>query len=83
MCVHRGALSSPHTFIPIDVIQLCMRELTMLNGRITPKIRLDCTRCDGYRRFHRDSENVVMCGECGKRHSEANLTDLNTPGGNA
>lgn len=34
---------------------------------------LNCTRCECFREFERDSENVVRCDDCGKRHSTDSL----------
>lgn len=36
-------------------------------------IRLNCTRCGAFREYERESERVVRCGECDKRHSKASL----------
>jgi len=30
---------------------------------------LDCTRCDEHTEFYEESDSVVRCTECGKRHA--------------
>lgn len=36
-------------------------------------MRLNCTRCGTFRDWWRESENVVRCDQCDKRHSDNSL----------
>jgi uncharacterized Zn finger protein len=62
-----------------------MKQLTMYNGTVVDEtdIKLDCTRCEAFRDYHRkddDPETVVRCDDCGKRHSKHSLVDTNVAG---
>lgn len=36
-------------------------------------IRLNCTRCGAFTDFDKESDHVVRCAACGKRHSTDSL----------
>lgn len=40
---------------------------------INDDIVLECTRCEADRDYERESDTVVRCEECGKRHSMDSL----------
>lgn len=40
-------------------------------------VLLNCTRCGAFREYERESETVMRCAECGKRHSKHSLHMVN------
>jgi ribosomal protein S27E len=61
-----------------------MKRLTMVNGSVIESdIRVECVDCDSPHEYFRkddDPKSVVRCKECGKKHSQDSLTDVNVAG---